>query len=212
MNCPGHGDAVILDQNQLNFEGFANRLVDLMDQLNHKSAILGGISMGAGIAINIALRFPERVKGLVLVRPAWLDRKSPENLQILVEAAKLINDKAAFQQLPKFQSINTTLPKAAQSILGVFAPTQQPDIGMVLDALVKDRPFNDLNELKDLKVPSLIIGNENDPLHPFSMALKMSQAIRGSQLHQVTSRYIDDQVHRREVNQIVHHFLTQYLE
>ena len=33
--------------------------------------------MGAGIALNFTLRHPERVLGLVLSRPAWLDAPNP---------------------------------------------------------------------------------------------------------------------------------------
>jgi pimeloyl-ACP methyl ester carboxylesterase len=34
--------------------------------------------MGAGVALNVAARYPERVAGSVLARPAWLDRSMPD--------------------------------------------------------------------------------------------------------------------------------------
>jgi pimeloyl-ACP methyl ester carboxylesterase len=39
--------------------------------------------MGAGVALNFAIRNPARVTGLILSRPAWLDTAYPANLKIL---------------------------------------------------------------------------------------------------------------------------------
>lgn len=45
-------------------------LVELMDHLDLPSAILIGASMGGEAAINLALEYPDRVVGLILVGPA----------------------------------------------------------------------------------------------------------------------------------------------
>ena len=42
---------------------------------------VGGISMGAAIALRIAALRPDLVSALVLARPAWLDANGPENIQ-----------------------------------------------------------------------------------------------------------------------------------
>jgi pimeloyl-ACP methyl ester carboxylesterase len=55
-----------------------------------KEAFIGGNSMGAGVALNLALRYPERVKGLILLRPAWLDYAYPENLKVYITIMNLI--------------------------------------------------------------------------------------------------------------------------
>ena len=49
----------------------------MLNHLGLTRAVVGGISMGAGMALNAATRYPERVAGLVLARPAWLDRPMP---------------------------------------------------------------------------------------------------------------------------------------
>jgi pimeloyl-ACP methyl ester carboxylesterase len=56
-----------------------------MDYLRLPQAIVGGISMGAAVALNFTLRFPERVLGLILSRPAWLDGPLPSNVRIYAE-------------------------------------------------------------------------------------------------------------------------------
>ncbi len=211
MDCPGHGASALDDVPPPSFQYYADRLLHLLNELAVERAIFGGISMGSGIALNIALRFPEKVKGLVLVRPAWLDSSSPENLSILLEAAQWIgkeNGKTHFEQNADFQKIQKLLPKAAASILGVFAPTQRAEIPLVLEKMVNDRPFTSLEALTKIKQPCLIIGNENDPLHPFEMAEKIHQYIAGSELIKVPSRYKNDIEHRKVINRIVSKYIN----
>ena len=54
------------------FDRFGDDLIGLLNHLGIARAVLGGISLGAGVALNAATRYPERVAGLVLGRPAWL--------------------------------------------------------------------------------------------------------------------------------------------
>ena len=123
MDCPGHGGAPLPEGLMPSFDYYTDELLRLMSSLGIDRAVFGGISMGSGIALNMALNYPDKVKGLVLVRPAWLDAINPENLALLLEAADRIplhNGLDEFEQLPEFKQIKEQLPKAAQSILGVF--------------------------------------------------------------------------------------------
>ena len=78
MDCRGHGQTEAnLDPARISFAQFAEDLAMLLNSLNIERAVVGGISMGAGVALAFALAHPERVTGLVLVRPAWLDHRFP---------------------------------------------------------------------------------------------------------------------------------------
>lgn len=211
MDCPGHGQAMLPADTLPSFDFYADHLIALMDQLGIDQALFGGISMGAGISTNIALRYPDRVRGLVLVRPAWLDQKTPDNLAILVDAAQWIGKDGGLERFAEradFAAIQQRLPKAAQSILGVFAATQRPELPTVLKAMVNDAPFSDLNALQNIDVPCLLIGNEDDPLHPYEMVEAMHQKINNSNIIKVPSRYLDDHQHREAVHKNVTKFIT----
>ena len=41
--------------------------------------IIGGISMGAASTLHIAVHRPDIVRGLILVRPAWIVEPAPAN-------------------------------------------------------------------------------------------------------------------------------------
>lgn len=212
MDCPGHGAAPLSESLVPSFDYYTDRVKELMDHLEISRAIFGGISMGAGISTNMALRYPERVAALVLVRPAWLDMGNPDNLLILQEAAQLIGQPggwAQFEQHPDFQEIRQQLPKAALSIAGVFDPTQRKELPLVLQSMVADCPFESMTDLKAIDVPVLLIANEDDPLHPFAMAEQIHQSIGQSQLVKVVSRYLDNKGHRESVLKTVTKFIKE---
>lgn len=210
MDCPGQGQSPLPSNKRPSFSWYTQLLYELSEKLEIENAIVGGISMGAGISIHFALHYPEKVKALVLVRPAWLDRPNPENLSILLTAAGYMGSpsgKNLFEQTDSFTQLAKELPSAAQSVMGVFGLGQQKEIPLVLRSMVGDAPFQEMDQLKKINVPCLIIGNDDDPLHPFSMAETLSTHLAESQLEKVVSRYIDNAQHKTTLTQIVSTFI-----
>ena len=70
----GHGHTQLPELGPLHFGVLAQDLLSLVDHLHlGQKLVLVGVSMGAATALAVALSRPERVHGLVLVRPAWLN-------------------------------------------------------------------------------------------------------------------------------------------
>jgi pimeloyl-ACP methyl ester carboxylesterase len=93
FDCRGHGLTTPLGPlERLAFSSFADDLRTILDSMAVDKAIVGGISMGAGIALNFATRNPDRVTALILARPAWLDRARPRNLEILRTISRLLRE------------------------------------------------------------------------------------------------------------------------
>src|SRR5665213_18121 len=82
LDCRAHGMTPAGDPNQLDIPTLTDDCAALLDCLSIRRAVIGGISMGAAIAINFAMRFPTRVLALVLSRPAWLDAPPPANVAV----------------------------------------------------------------------------------------------------------------------------------
>src|SRR5208282_2857386 len=73
LDCRGHGKTVPLgDRQYLRFNSLTDDITNLLDYLNVSKVMIGGISMGAGVALNFAVRHPERTRALILSRVAWL--------------------------------------------------------------------------------------------------------------------------------------------
>lgn len=65
VDLPGFGKSSP-HPGEMSINGFADRLVEFLDQLHLERVVLCGLSMGGSIAQQFALRHPERLSGLIL--------------------------------------------------------------------------------------------------------------------------------------------------
>jgi len=212
MDSRGHGKTLFEDANTISFNQFADDLVSVGNSLNIQKAIYGGISMGSGIALNVAVRYPKRVRALVLVRPAWLDQPNPKNLSILKQLASLLkkNSGEKIVETDDYQEMAASVPGAAQSVLGQLNREQADHTADVLNRMVGDCPFKNMADLHKIDIPVLIIASNADPMHPFEFASKIHEHIPNSQLITVPSRYLHPEQHWKEVLSNVDSFLRSY--
>ena len=76
----------------------------LLDHLGVRRAVVGGISLGAVIALRLAVHYPERVSELIIARPAWISEAAPENLKIYLDVAELLAQYGSEQGLERLQA------------------------------------------------------------------------------------------------------------
>ena len=111
---------------RLTIASLADDLVAFLDHLEIDRAVIGGISLGSAVAVNLALRHPSRVLGLVLSRPAWIDGPLPENVRLYSTIARLIRDRGPkeglerFRKTPEFLAMDRDSPDCARSLIGQF--------------------------------------------------------------------------------------------
>ena len=212
MDAPGHGQT-IGGSGPYGFGDFADCVLGLMDHLGIESAVLGGISMGSGIGLATALRAPKRVRGLLLVRPAWLATTSPPNLEIVARIGHWIEDAGVDQarkQLeadPFYAELFNTNPNCAASIAGVFTRPQALESARVLHQMVDDRPFSSMGDLGEVHCPTLVVTNRSDPLHPMGLGDELARAIGGAQHEVVPPRYTAAADHQSALTQAIQKFL-----
>ena len=74
----GHGDSTpVTDPALYDLERMAGDMAAVMDALGIEQAIVGGESMGAATTLRFALRWPQRVRALLLTAPAFSDVPQP---------------------------------------------------------------------------------------------------------------------------------------
>ncbi len=196
-DMPGHGQSASSD---FSFENFVRIIAKLLDQLGVERAVVGGISMGASLSLKLALDYPELVEGLVLVRPAWIDRRALPQLSLVARVGRWLekDPDTAPKRLEadaEFIAIARTNPAAAQSIRGLFTRKQAEVSAEVLNAMVHDRPFARLSELADIACPALVIANEGDPLHPIAVAQDIYAHLPEARYALLPSRYLEQSQH-----------------
>ena len=215
LDFPGHARSPYPKNGRLpSFQYYTDVAARFIHQLGLEKVIVGGISMGSGISLSLASRFKHLVKAMILIRPAWHFEPVPENLKIISKGAEYISKlhgKQEFRSQPEFIEIEELVPKAAESVLGIFGENQQKELPLVLKNLVADAPIKDEKKLLNIEIPVCIIGNDHDPLHPYAMALQLSKLLNAAQLHKTISRYIDDEKNRKQVQKIITDFLISMM-
>lgn len=214
LDCRAHGATRPLgDPDKLNFSTFADDIVALLDHLEIDRAVVGGISMGAGVALNLTLRYPDRVRGLIVSRPAWLTTPLPPGLRAHVFAARLMQEyggpagRERYLESDMYHHIHQEAPHVADGLLAAF---DQPERAVRLDRLPRDCPNHDALEWHTISVPALVLGNHHDMVHPFSYAETLAQAIPGAELKEITPKTINDERYTVETQVHVREFLQQF--
>lgn len=219
LDCRAHGKTHPMGpEDSLSFSCFADDVVALMDFLHMTQAVVGGISMGAGIALNLALRYPQRVRGLVLSRPAWLDRPSPENLSILSTVAALIGEFGAvegreqFLRTREYAMMLAASPDVAGSLLGQFDHPRAEETVAKLERIPQDAPCRDRSQWASISVPVLVLANRQDPVHPVEYGETLAAAIPGAELQIITPKSVSVENHYSDVRKTILDFVRRRIE
>jgi len=214
LNCRGHGNSSLGPLSHLSIKQFANDAVALLDHLNIPVATVGGISMGAAIALNIAARFPDRVNKLILARPAWFDAPAPEAMELYSVIARLMAGHDAndamhrFQNMPEFLSLRSTSPDNASSLVSFFNRPRPETTMALLTVIPLDGPGVVKLQMAALRVPTLVIGNGQDFVHPLAYAKALAGAIPGASFREITSKSVDKRSYLSEFRDALKGFLS----
>lgn len=211
----GHGDSISEDPEVvMSFDQSADDVIAILDHLGIEKANIGGLSMGSGIAVNIALRYPERVNKLVLLRPSWPDQKEPEHLALVAYVGKWIIESGAEiaeQKLiahPDYVSLYAEVPKVAESIRGLFQRPADLSHTTVLYKMWEDAPFTSLEQLADIQNETLMLYTTRDNLHPIPVAESIADALPNvRQSIELPPRYDEPQDYSVALNGAINQFL-----
>jgi pimeloyl-ACP methyl ester carboxylesterase len=213
----GHGQTRPLgDVSRLSIATLADDMVALLDHLGIDRAVVGGISLGAAVASNFALRFPGRTLGLVLSRPAWVDGPHPENVRLFSMIARLIREFGARKGLDRFcttaeyEAIERESFESAASVIGQFTQPRAEECVARLERLPPDRVCEARAQLGAINVPTLVLGNHQDPIHPWDLATAIAKLIPGAVLRELTPKSISVEGHAADVQKANNEFLSQH--
>jgi pimeloyl-ACP methyl ester carboxylesterase len=216
MDCRGHGKTAPLgNRHFLKFNSFSNDLVNLLDHLNLPKVVMGGISMGAGLALNFALRYPDRTRALILSRVSWLAEPLPPNLAIFPKIAGLIREhgthrgKELFSSSAEYQTALHSSPANASSWMSQFLRERTDETFEILESIPNDVPAPDIASWKKIDLPALVLANRNDPQHPFEYGQVLAREIPGAKFAEITGKAISGQKHVEDVRREILRFIGE---
>lgn len=165
---------------------FARQVAALLDHLGLAKAVVGGTSLGANVGLELATREPERVRGLLIEMPV-LDNALPGVVATFAPLmVGLRFGRPAFELVSRLTS---AIPRTNQLLdIGLDWVRQRPGPSLaVLEGLLlgETAPHRELRQR--IEAPTLIVGHQRDPLHPFSDSGMLAEEIPGATLVEANS-------------------------
>ena len=211
LECRGQGNSESGDPAKLSIANFADDVLAFAGSRQVLRFVVGGISMGAAIALRLAIRYPKHVRALIVARPAWLWGEAPENMAPFVEVARHLRDGTvdAFESSPTAQRFAEEAPDNLQSLKKFLLAKDPAATAALLSAIAADGPRVSEAEVRAIAVPTLIIGHKVDAVHPLKFAHTLAGLISGSQLVEITPKASDKPRHVAEFRGHVAQFLLR---
>ena len=162
----------------------------VLDARGVERAVLAGASMGAHTLLNLALRRPERVAGLVVITPAYSGDEAEEQARLsrwdrLAEGLRT----GGVEGFIEAYGVPSGTPEFAQTVLTVarqrLSAHDRPEaLADALRIVPRSRPFGGLDELAAISVPTVVVasGDDADPEHPEALGSAYAEAIPGATL------------------------------
>jgi pimeloyl-ACP methyl ester carboxylesterase len=157
-DLPGHGKSEGHGRQRIDFYGEA--AAGWIQSLVLPKVFLAGHSMGGGIALWLALHYPELVRGLVLVSTG---AKLPVNLSLIEELATQVGFPTAVEKIANWSFSSRVEPAVVENVKKHMLKTR-PSV-MAGDFRACDR-FDLSGQLNQINVPTLILVGDEDKMTP----------------------------------------------
>src|SRR6187549_40803 len=165
---------------------FARQVVALLDHLDQPSAVVGGTSLGANVALELATRSPDRARALFVEMPV-LDNALPAVAAAF--APLLLGLRAGRPVFEVLSRATSLIPRTNHLLdLGLDWVRQRPGpSGAVLEGLLLGETAPHREERRRIEQPTLIVGHPRDPLHPFSDSGMLAEELPNAEVVEASS-------------------------
>jgi pimeloyl-ACP methyl ester carboxylesterase len=209
----GHGGSDAGEASTYSIATFTKDLAAFIEARISAPTVVGGISMGAAIALRLAVRRPDLVRALVLARPAWITDAAPPNMAPNAEVGRLLQRlppgvaREAFLRSDTAHRLSDEAPDNLASLTGFFARQPVSVTSALLTSISGDGPGVTRDEVARVAVPTLVIGTARDSVHPLALAQTIATMIRGAELVEITPKATDRTRHVSELRGVLRRFL-----
>jgi len=179
----GHGDSDRpLEPWRYSMARCAQQGLALLDHLGLEGAVIGGTSQGANVALEVAVRSPERVAGLVLEMPV-LDHG--EEAVLAVFPMTMFAMRYAAPAFRLAGAVARRVPRGRSALLdtGLLYAAQDPKAtAAAIQGLNYGRTAPPVEERREIEAPALVIAHTLDPLHPLADAEAVARELPNARL------------------------------
>ncbi len=211
LECRAQGQSEAGDPAQFSIAAFAGDVLAFADARGVERFAVGGMSMGAAIALRIAVKAPRRVAALILARPAWDWRPEPQNMHVFTELCGYLEtgNRDGFETSASARHFSEFAPDNLASLRKFFERSDRVTVTRLLTAIAGDGPGVSEDDIRSIAVPTLVIGNGTDLVHPLAMAQRLAAAIPEARFVELTPKARDRRQHAQDFRTAVSEFLQQ---
>ncbi|MBI2383273.1 MAG: alpha/beta hydrolase [Gammaproteobacteria bacterium] len=169
------------------FDRYARQVVALLDHLGVERAVVGGLSLGADVALQVATIAPERVAGLIAEMPV-MENATPFAALLFVPLLLGVQFGGPVARL--YTGLMRRIPRPRNDLItGVLNTLSTPPeaIAAVLHGILVGPVAPEIEQRRAISAPTLVIGHERDLLHPFTDAVNLAEQIPGASFLQANS-------------------------
>ena len=178
----GHGRSDALPGGW-SYDVLADDLAAVADATGATQAV--GLSLGAGALLRLLARDPQRFERLAFVRPAAVDRTRSDGATVRLERLGAAVDRRDVDAVTAF--LLDEVPEAVRARRGTALLMRRRALQLVErpspQPLHDDRPLADRSVLAQVDAPSLVVAQEDDPLHRLDVAEELAAQLPQARLH-----------------------------
>jgi pimeloyl-ACP methyl ester carboxylesterase len=169
-----------LGEDEPSLEHCAGDVVALLDRLGLERVVLGGLSMGGYVAMELLRRAPERVAALVLAdtkAAADAEEARETRLRTAETVEREGTEPLAEQMLPALLAATSLAqrPEVVARVRGLIAAAPPAAVAWASRAMAT-RP-DSLDTLRGADLPALVVVGDQDTLSPVAQAQEMAEAL-----------------------------------
>ncbi|MEU1548304.1 alpha/beta fold hydrolase [Nocardia sp. NPDC005745] len=174
--------------------GFAEEVEDvvaLLDAKGLETACVVGVSHGAAVVLELALRHPDRVQGLVLCSPWPRTTQSMRQMFQIWQTVFSNNDPQAYGEamawwLFSHEFLDADPGRATGLATALFAAPDSAEREAHLATVGANLGFDVEDRLGEIRVPTLVLAGEQDRVVPAAYSKAVAEAIPGSRFELIT--------------------------
>ncbi len=212
LDVRGHGFTGLTTPDTLTLEHAVQDLLALFEHLGQPPTIVGGISLGAAITMELTKHL--EIEQLIVCRPAFAPDSDTSHFDIFRRLQDIMQSKPqdqwaeSLEQQPEFQSLAETAPRNQETYRRLLEHPRLEELMIWMDALETEVMTITGSQLGQLSCRTDIIGQEQDTLHPAQLARSLSRQIPHARLHYVVSGGSSDEAYRASMQSTLTKILT----
>jgi pimeloyl-ACP methyl ester carboxylesterase len=153
------------------------------------------------------------IKALILARPAWVTDDAPESAYPNLFVGQLLSQYDRQEALSRFEASAVAKdlaekgPDNLAAARGFFTREPIPVTSALLTAITMSGPGVTEDEIQKISVPTLVIGNSRDPVHPISYARALAELIPSASFVEIASKSDSVEEYRSDFKSALKKFL-----